>query len=143
MDNSSTENTTDHSAVLNDRVLSVIEHELQNKSQEITLKEKELELRKQQDIHSFEFATHSLKEQTKDRQEERNHLLKVRYTTIGLTISLTIIFVVLIFSILYLGYKDIAIEIIKLVGTALITGFGGYHYGKSVKATESKNEPSH
>lgn len=108
---------------------------LKNQEKSLENQSKELELKKQADENSFKFATANLQAQARDRDEQRKVTLSIiNRLCIFFGVLAFLITAIIIFAISY-SYMDIAMEIIKTIGTFSIAAFGGYQYGKS----KSKN----
>jgi Flp pilus assembly protein TadB len=100
---------------------------------EIPLKEKELE-------HSAAFASESLQVQAKDLSEQRTESRIQRRDYLLASGIALILFLVFFVICIYTGNKDVAMEIIKIGGAALISGVSAYKAGKSKGKEEAKKE---
>lgn len=108
-----------------------------SKKKELELRAKELEQRKLEDQHSFEFAQKTLAAQIEDRQEERikfGERLKIRYFFIG-----AILLMVLIFFgyALHLGKGELVAMVIEKVVYYVAGVLSSYGY---VKFSESEKK---
>lgn len=104
---------------------------LNNQTKELTIREKEVALRKQSDNNSYEFAKKSLEAQAKDRESQRAHSGKILRMILLTSISALIVFLVFLFSIIYVGKESVAMEIVKGVFLVIGGGGGGYAIGRS------------
>lgn len=109
----------------------VVSQLAQNQARELQLRAEELQLKKQQDQNSFEYAQQALGVQSADRRESREVYKQTRRDTFVFITVLSVIGIGAIVTFLAMGYDAIAMEIIK--GAVLLAGgaTGGYFYGKS------------
>lgn len=100
-------------------------------SREIELRGKDIEFKKQQDDHSYEFAKIALVSQEKDRNLQREYLLKAS-RNLYLLIGFFLILVISLIVIALLNNKEaVATEVIKAIAYVLGGGLGGYGLAKS------------
>ena len=114
----------------------------QNQAKEIELRQSELNLKKQEDDHSFEFAKGALQAKLADRGSEREHereTLKFRLIFSG--VALIAIVGMVIYS-LYIGKENFAMEIIKAVIFLLSGGAGGFAIGRTSHGDSGKDKKS-
>jgi len=116
---------------------------LDNQTQELEIKAKQLALQKQEDDHGFEFGKAALAAKSADRNLQREHDLKSQiytYALIGVIVSF--IFGIIFYA-MYSGNKDIAMEIIKAIVYLAGGGLGGYGVAKAGTPKNSSNDSSH
>ena len=120
----------------NETALAVIRHaenELIVKKQEIALQEKREETRRFEIEQNTTVALAQINAQAEDLKDNRvryNSMLSKRYWFIGSIVASLLAFAT---AGIYLGAKDLIVEILKVVVAFSAGGFGGYHYGKSKK----------
>jgi uncharacterized membrane protein len=105
------------------------------------LRTQELELAKQQEVHSFEYSKFSTEIQSSDLVDARKHqrelwLIFAKYATIGILIFATIACLAL-----YLGREEFVLEIVKVVFYSGCGAVAGSYYQKG-KRQEQKEEIS-
>jgi hypothetical protein len=89
--------------------------------------------------HAHEYSKAALTVMAKDRDEQRlSHKTSRRDYLIASGIAVIFLFGLLALYI-YTGNIELAKDIVKIGGSALVAGVSGYFYGKS-KASPSKNE---
>lgn len=111
---------------------------LTNQERELELRAKELELRKQNDCHGYEYSKAALSVQADDAKDERIHRRKMMITA---AVVVSILFLSLVGFMLYCvsaGKEQVAMEIIKAVIFLFSGGAGGYALGKNRKDAEAK-----
>lgn len=113
---------------------------LQNQSRELEIRAQELEYKKQQDSNSFEFGKLSLLAQEKDRIHEREFNHKKTVNTYWLISFVCFGIGAVILSAMFLGNKDIAMEIIKAICYTLTGGGAGYGIAKKSNKNKSDEE---
>jgi len=113
---------------------------LKNQSKELDIKAKELELHKQNDNHSFEFAKASLTAETGDREATRQHTLRTRKAILNFVLIFVIIFILFLCFALYLNKDAIALEVIKAVIYLVSGGGGGYAIARSANKPEPQKD---
>jgi hypothetical protein len=104
---------------------------LDNQARDIQLRGDQLQLARQQEQHSFEFAQNSLNAQVVDRRDERQMRDgAIRY--FGRMIVL-VVFMILAFlgTLTLTGHGDIALELAKIVVYGGLGAAGGYGYGRT------------
>lgn len=119
----------------------LIKQFLDTQASEINLKTQELELKKQEDTHNFEFSQRALDAQVKDRLDQRIHnrtLSKYLYIAIGVIVF--IIAAVIVFA-LYLNKESVAMELVKAIMYLIAGGFGGYGLSKYNQKPSTENLP--
>ena len=109
----------------------VVQQFLDNQKSEIEIRRQEINLASKQDDNQKEVALQSIKAQQEDFKDDRNVKYKSGiankiFTLIILAIGIAFI----IFAFIY-NKDEIAIEVIRIAGTAIISAGGGYYYGKS------------
>lgn len=104
---------------------------LDNQTRELALKAQELELEKQREQNNTELSRAALEAQERDRAHERDSRRNERKDRHKAALGFLLIIAVLIGAAIYLGAKDIGIELIKSVGLLVAGAFGGYGYAKS------------
>lgn len=110
---------------------------IKTQENELIIRAQELELKKQTDANSYEYAIKALDANVLDRQSERNHnqsVAKGRYIFAGVVIvALFILFAIALF----LNKDAIVMEIIKAILYITTGGIGGYSLAK----TKGKSDP--
>ena len=115
---------------------------VRNIAKEHELRLSELNLRKQEDDHSFEFAKAALSAKTTDKDAEREHHRQTQKTNLIFISIITLIITGLIAYALSIGKDNFAMELIKAVIFILSGGAGGFAIGKSShKDTGKDNKP--
>jgi hypothetical protein len=113
---------------------------LELQKEELHLRGKELDLRKIQIEQGGNFNLRQMEENSKLIQkgmEQKNRANISLYWFAGILVFL---FVGVIVLALFLSYVEFALDLIKIVVPAVITGFGGYFAGqKSVKSNSAEN----
>jgi hypothetical protein len=113
----------------------------QNQAKEIELRQNELNLKKQEDDHNFEFAKSALQVKATDRDAEREH---DRETQKNRFIFITIVILVIASLTGYalaIGKENFAMEIIKAVIFIIGGGAGGFAIGKSGDGGKARKNP--
>lgn len=99
--------------------------------EETEVKKKELEIREKQIDKGHDYAMKALDVQERDltngRKESR---LSSREYMIGGGFAVVVLAAFLMFCI-YTNNAAVALEVIKILGTAALSAIGGYYYGKS------------
>ena len=103
----------------------------QNQAKEIELRQSELNLKKQVDDHSFEFAKAALSAKSTDRNAEREHDRETQKTRLIFASIIVVVITALITYALSIGKDNFAMELIKAVIFILSGGAGGFAIGKS------------
>ncbi|MDR1874626.1 MAG: hypothetical protein LBQ90_06400 [Synergistaceae bacterium] len=117
---------------------------LENQSKELELRTQELELAKQQEMHSFEYSKFSTEIQSKDLTDERKHqrelwTIATKFASYGI-LALT----VTICLALYLGREQFVLEIVRVAfygGCGAVAG-SYYQKGKRQESKENIEEDS-
>lgn len=97
---------------------------------DLALKAQEMELRKQTDSNSFEFAKASLTANIKDREEQRKYFQSITKYVLGFSAVVFLLFAVFLSIALYLNKDQIAMEIVKAIIYIASGGLGGYALGQ-------------
>lgn len=101
------------------------------RKQEIAYREKELGLREKEIDHAHEYAKEALNAQKEDYDGERKERRSERRDyLIGGIIILILVLAFIVFC-LRTGHETIALETLKIGGTALLSGISMYFLGKS------------
>jgi len=108
-----------------------------NQEKELELRAQDLNFRKQQDDHSYDFGLKALDGKIKDRELQRAHEQKVQknlYILVGI-----LAFFIMFFGsyALYLNKDQIVLELVKIISSFAVGIFGGYHWGKSNNSLEN------
>lgn len=108
-----------------------LEKFLENQSQEIRLKEQQLELRRQTDRHEYEFAKASLEAQERAKViQSKESIKKANYKYLFIGAILIFIFVFIITA-LCLNKDQVVMELIKASLYLFSGGAGGYILGRN------------
>ena len=111
-------------------------------AQELVFKQEELELRKQEDEHAYEFANNAVAAQGVDRQDARRHRETIIHKISVLSFCLALLFIAFLSFALFIGKEQIVSEIIKGIAYVIGGGAGGFVYGRYRKtAKEEVAEP--
>lgn len=97
---------------------------------ELEIKAGELELRKQEDDHQFEFGRAALEAQRKDRTEQREHAERRLKTILAFSLGAAVLAVGLLGFALYLDKDAFAVEIVRAAVYVFSGGAGGYALGR-------------
>ena len=108
---------------------------------DIEIRQQEVEIKRQEKANAHEFSLASLEAQKTDRSEERTYKQTGRRDKlIGVLVGIVILGAFIIIT-LQMGYKDVALEIVKDLGIVVVAGYGGYAYGKNRKPpSDNENE---
>lgn len=109
------------------------EKELVVKQMEITLQEKQEETRRLEIERNTQVALAQIQAQAEDLKDNRtkfNTMLTGRYWFVGAVVVLLLAFAI---AGIWLGAKDLVLEVFKLTLSFAAGGFGGYFYGKTKK----------
>lgn len=113
-----------------------IEKFLANQEKEIALKNIEIELAKQKDKHSFEYATKALETTKNDRDAHRQACMEVGKSRIRFAMFALVVIAAFLLFTMYLGKDQIAMEILKIIAYVAVGGIGGYSVGRTRKASD-------
>lgn len=116
---------------------ALMERILNSQEQQLVIRDKEIDLQKQIDRNTHDYAKAALEVEAKDKESERVHkaiMIKLRYIFAG-------IIIVCLFSLfgfaLYLNKDQIVMEIIKAIMYFGAGGFGGYYYSEGKKSKDN------
>ena len=112
---------------------------LENQAKELEIKARDLDLQKQKDDHSFEFAKTALEAQKEDRAEQRTFQIKTKRNGHIFTTIISVLFVTLLVTALAMDKDQVALEIIKAVIFMATGGAGGYAIGRFRNDGDSDN----
>ena len=115
------------------RIIVLQEHELELRAREIGIREKEVE-------REGIIAKESIQAQSNDSKDGRKHK---RTIIIAVLIASSIILLSVVAFMFYCVHENkdqLAMEIIKYVGTFLIGGFGGYAIGNRKSSAKNNTE---
>ena len=115
---------------------SLFKEFLDNQSKELELKSNELNLKKQEDEHSFQFAQQALSAQIEDRKEQRGFHLKTRKLVYIFATIVSVLFIAFLVFTLAMGKDQITMELIKAVIFIATGSVGGYAIGKLRRPSE-------
>lgn len=113
---------------------------LENQSTELALQEQQLELAKQQDHHSFQFAMRSLELQADNMKKESEHQDKTITKFYYALVVLILLFIIFSWILVHYNQTELLSEIIKALIVGATTGAGGYHYGVSRGKKKAEND---
>lgn len=122
---------TDNNSVNKHPSPALLERLINVQEQELILRGQEIDLRKQNDSNTHEYAKAALEANVKDREAERSHMqntMKHRYVFAAIII---ILLTALFCFALHLGKDNIVMEIIKAIMFFGTGGLGGYAYAKN------------
>lgn len=97
---------------------------------DLETRREELELRKKEEDHAFEFGKHSIDAQLKDGQRNRDFLGRIFSKAVWLIGALAFFFLMFLLVALFLGKDQIVMEIIKAAIFIFSGGAGGYAIGQ-------------
>ncbi len=120
----------------------LLEQILQNQAKELELRYNELNLKKQEDNNSYEFAKAALSAKSSDRKDEREHDRQTQKTVLIFAAVITLVVTTLIIYALSIGKDSFAMELIKAVIFILSGGAGGFAIGKSSKDVGKEKRPT-
>lgn len=104
---------------------AVVERFLDIQSKEITIRQQEIELKKQESTQNFEFAKESLAAQERDRKHNREHRRCFLSGLLWLAFGVSVLFVGMIITALIYDRTDIVKDLIQ----AFVCIAGGYALG--------------
>lgn len=107
--------------------------------QEIGVRQNEVAIRGKEIDNQKEIAIKSIEAQGADLKDQRAHSRTASIITKLFVLLLILVTVALIIYLVEKGKDQMAIEIIKIVGIALISFGGGYFYGKSTAVNKPEN----
>ncbi|MCK0203194.1 hypothetical protein MWN41_09240 [Ornithobacterium rhinotracheale] len=110
--------------------VELIHDYVKSKQDEIFLKRQELDLAKQQDENTYNYACKLLDLQAKDRSEIRKQStdsLNKLLITIGV---FAVFFILFCWMLLYFNQFELLYDLLKALVVAVPTGFGGFYMGK-------------
>lgn len=96
---------------------------------DIQLKGAQLELQKQKDSNSYEFAKAALSARNSDASAIRLHQHSILNSVLRFIAFMVLVFVAFMIYCLHSGNQEIAMQIIKGIGLIATGGFGGYGIG--------------
>lgn len=108
--------------------------------QELSVRTQEFELKKQSDIHNYNYATEALKENAKHLQETRDHWKFIIQKTWVLVGGAFLLFFIFMMTALFLGESEIISEILKAIlyivgGGTTGSSITSYFYRKNQKSS--------
>ena len=110
-------------------------------AQEINLRFEQINLQKQSITNSHEYAQKSLEADLVDFDRERKHTRTIGRDRMVFAGFVVLVFAAFITIALYLNKDQVAMEVIKTLGTLLIGGLGGYSIARlKPKKEEEKDE---
>jgi len=116
----------------------LVEKLLAVQEKDLALKAQDMELKKQTDSNSFEFAKTSLAANAKDREEQRKHSQSITKYILVFSGIVVLLFAAFLSIALYLNKDQIAIEIVKAIIYIASGGLGGYALGQKRSGKESR-----
>lgn len=120
----------------------LLEQIVRNQAKELELRQSELNLKKQEDSNSFEFAKLALSAKTADRKDERANERQAQNTRLIFSAVIALVITTLIIYALSIGKDSFAMELIKAVIFILSGGAGGFAIGKSSHRDSGKEKKS-
>jgi len=106
--------------------------------EELKLRQQENALRQMELQHNYELSKESLKQQGEYIKSAPRHDIRNRIVLATFFILVLLIVSGVLIYCVYLGKEDIALRILEIVATAIISAGGGYAWGKS--KGQNKNE---
>lgn len=109
----------------------LIERFLDLQSEDLKLKQRELDFRLKADTNSFEYAKLALKEKASENERKRTHdttHMKWRYVWVGVVVVIVMLF---IGCLAWLGKDQLVRDILNVLIGLIPGGVGGYAYGKT------------
>lgn len=124
---------------VDNRVLNILEKDIDIRAQQLEVQQGDLELKKQQDINMYTYALKALEVKAEDNKQKREHEKSTHTTTIILIVFIIVVIAVIVGLSLWLDKDQFANEIIKAIvyiGPSFAGGYGiaSYklqHYQKS------------
>jgi hypothetical protein len=119
---------------------SVIKQWLTNQEKQLSIQAQEAQLKEKEISASYKYAHAALDAQRADQKDDRAYKFKRQITVyffLGFILLLILGFVVYC---LQNGHKEIAIETLKILGTAVIAGLSGFFLGKAQNKKGSSDE---
>jgi len=113
---------------------------LQLQEKELGLRQNEFTLRKQESEQNYKFSEKALEAQVQDNERSRTHYRTVQLHRIISGLIVLVIGSGLFGYALYLGKDQIAIEALKILGTLIVGGIGGYGLGRLKAGSSTKDE---
>ena len=102
-------------------------------------KKEEIEFRKLEESHAFEYASTALKTQADDRKDERGHIGRIINKTYILAGLIILMFTIFLIIALFLNKEQIVMEIIRAVVYILTGGAGGFAIGRVIRRRNVEN----
>lgn len=120
----------------------LIERFLDLQSEDLKLKQRELDFRLKADANSFEYAKLALREKAGENERKRAHdttHMKWRYVWVGIVVVIVLVF---IGCLAWLGKDQLVRDILNVLIGLIPGGVGGYAYGKTGQASTSEKSTS-
>jgi len=109
--------------------------------EELRIRQQENELKQMELQHSYELAKESLKQQGEYIKSAPRHDIRNRIVVAAFFILVLLIVSGVLIYCVYLGKEDIALRILEIVATAIISAGGGYAWGKSRGQNRDDQQP--
>jgi hypothetical protein len=109
----------------------IVKRFLEIQQQEILVRQNELLIRGKDIDNQKDIALKSIEAQQQDLKDDRVHKRRSSIIVKIFVLLLTLVTVALIVYLIEKGKDTMAVEILKIVGVALISFGGGYFYGRS------------
>src|SRR5690348_13455030 len=90
---------------------------LSNQQKELVLREQEIELRKQQEDHAFEFSKQALEVKQKELANQRQNNLDILKYKYNFAVIAMVMIATFIICALYLNKEQIVLELVKIFGS--------------------------
>lgn len=117
----------------------VTEKYIQLQNQEYELKMHELEIRCRQNENNYEFAKESLRLQSEDLKDMRNHEIKKEKRELIIICSTIFAFFIIVLLALFMNKDELLGDLIKAVGFIFGGGITGYGMGLQKGKVSSKS----
>ena len=108
--------------------------------EELKLRQQDLALRQQELQHNYDLSKEGLKQQGDYLKSAPKYAIQNRLLLAGFFILVLAIVAGVLLYCVHLGKEEIALRILEIVATAIISAGGGYAWGKSRGQQEEKSK---
>ena len=113
----------------------IVQKILENQEKELQLKAQSIEIDRQKDGNQFEYAKFAVEKQFELEKYSMDHQLQKQKIAYVLTGTVSLMVAAVVAYAMKSGHVDVAMRILEIVATAVISSVGGYHIGKNKKST--------